>query len=68
MANLYDLISVNMQVFNLEKFLIDSIGLMLNQGYDNFEFIINNELRDNSLSIIQELELFREKIRDLYIL
>ncbi len=68
MANLYDLISVNMQVFNLEKFLIDSIGLMLNQDYDNFEFIINNELRDNSLSIIQELELFREKIRDLYIL
>ncbi|KHJ39625.1 putative glycosyltransferase EpsE [Pedobacter glucosidilyticus] len=49
-----DIISVVMSVYNAEKFLKESIESILNQTYQNFEFIIINDgSSDGSLSIIQ---------------
>lgn len=48
-------LSVVMPVYNAEKYLRDSIESILNQTYENFEFIIvDNMSTDNSLSIIEE--------------
>ncbi|MDK2932820.1 MAG: hypothetical protein PWP27_630 [Clostridiales bacterium] len=48
-------VSVLMPVFNGEKYLKESIESILNQTYNNFEFIIINDgSTDNSLHIINE--------------
>jgi len=49
------LVSVIMSVYNDGKFLRDAIESILNQSYENFEFIIVNDGSiDNSLNIINE--------------
>ena len=49
------LISVVMSVFNDEKFLKSSIDSILNQSYNNFEFIIIDDgSTDSTLSIIKD--------------
>ena len=49
------LISVVMSVYNSEKYLTEAIESILNQTYENFEFIIVNDgSTDNSLEIIKE--------------
>lgn len=48
-----ELISVVMPVYNAYPYLIESINSILNQTYDNFEFIILNDgSQDNSKDII----------------
>ena len=54
MTNTQPKISVLMPVYNCEKFLKKSIDSILNQTFDNFEYIIINDgSTDNSLSIIK---------------
>ena len=49
------LISVIMSVYNGEKYLVQSIDSILNQTYQNFEFIIIDDCStDNSSHILQE--------------
>jgi glycosyltransferase involved in cell wall biosynthesis len=53
------LISVIMSVYNSEKYLLEAIESILNQSYNNFEFIIINDgSKDNSLKILKK---FQEK-------
>lgn len=57
-------ISVVMSVFNDEKYLKDSIESILNQSYNNFEFIIINDgSTDNSLSIIKDYSKNDKRIK-----
>ncbi len=50
-------ISVLMPVYNAEKFLKDSILSILNQTYQNFEFlIIDDGSTDNSLEVIKKFK------------
>lgn len=57
------LISVIMSVYNDASFLNDAIDSILNQTYNNFEFIIVNDCStDNSLSIINSYTDNRIKI------
>ena len=52
-------ISVIMSVYNSENFLKKSIESILNQTYENFQFLIINDCStDKSLSI---LEYFKKK-------
>ncbi len=56
-------ISVLMPVYNCEKFLNSSIESILNQTFDNFEYIIINDgSTDNSLNIIKSYKDKRIKI------
>ena len=49
------LISVIMSVYNGEKYLVQAIDSILNQTYQNFEFIIiEDSSTDNSLDILEE--------------
>ena len=49
------LISVIMSVYNGEKYLVQAIESILNQTYQNFEFIIIEDCStDNSLDILEE--------------
>ena len=49
------LISVIMSVYNGEKYLVQAIDSILNQTYQNFEFIIIDDCStDNSFHILQE--------------
>ena len=49
------LISVIMSVYNGEKYLVQAIESILNQTYQNFEFIIiEDSSTDNSLDILEE--------------
>ena len=49
------LISVIMSVYNGEKYLVQAIDSILNQTYQNFEFIIIEDCStDNSLDILEE--------------
>ena len=58
-------ISVIMSVYNSENFLKKSIESILNQTYENFQFLIINDCStDKSLSI---LEYFKKKVKRLYI-
>ena len=48
------LVSIIMSVYNEEKYVADAIKSILNQSYDNFEFIIINDYStDRSLEICQ---------------
>jgi len=48
-------LSVIMSVYNGDKYLLEAMRSVLNQTYDNFEFIIINDgSTDNSLSIIND--------------
>jgi len=52
-------ISVVMTVYNTEKYLKEAINSVLNQTFENFEYIlINDASTDNSLEILQS---FRDK-------
>ena len=58
-------ISVIMSVYNSENFLKKSIESILNQTYENFQFLIINDCStDKSLSI---LEYFKKKDKRVYI-
>jgi glycosyltransferase involved in cell wall biosynthesis len=49
------LVSVIMSVYNGEKYLVQAIDSILNQTYQNFEFIIIDDCStDNSSHILQE--------------
>ena len=49
------LVSVIMSVYNGEKYLVQAIDSILNQTYQNFEFIIIEDCStDNSLDILEE--------------
>ena len=55
-------ISVIMSVYNSENFLKKSIESILNQTYENFQFLIINDCStDKSLSI---LEYYKKKIQE----
>ncbi|NRT73686.1 glycosyltransferase [Clostridium beijerinckii] len=57
-------ISVVMPVYNSEKYLKESIESILNQTYENFEFIIINDgSNDDSLRIISEYSKVDSRIR-----
>ena len=57
------IISVVMPVYNGERFLREAIESILNQTYDNFEFlIIYDHSADNTLSIIQEFQKQDDRI------
>ena len=63
MTNSRPKISVLMPVYNCEKFLKKAIDSILNQTFDNFEYIIINDgSTDNSLNIIKSYEDKRIKI------
>ena len=56
-------ISVLMPVYNCEKFLKEAIDSILNQTFDNLEYIIINDgSTDNSLNIINSYKDKRIKI------
>ena len=56
-------ISVIMPVYNSEKYLVQSIDSILNQTYEDFEFIIIDDgSTDNSLSIINSYKDNRIKV------
>lgn len=58
-----ELISVVMSTYNDEKYLKESIESILNQTYENFEFIIINDgSTDNSLNLIQKYALRDDRI------
>ncbi|MBP9765906.1 MAG: glycosyltransferase [Candidatus Pacebacteria bacterium] len=57
-------VSIIMPVYNGEKFLRESIESVLNQTFDNFEFIIINDgSKDNSLNIIKEYDVKDKRIK-----
>ena len=61
------LISVVMPVYNSENFLESSIISILEQTYQNFEFIIVYDIStDNSLSIIKKFQKKDKRIKLIY--
>ena len=63
MTNTQPKISVLMPVYNCEKFLKKAIDSILNQTFDNFEYIIINDgSTDNTLNIIKSYKDKRIKI------
>ncbi|MFA7418025.1 MAG: glycosyltransferase [Acholeplasma sp.] len=57
------LISVVMSVYNGDKYLSDSIESILNQTYENFEFIIINDgSEDSSIDIINKYMNYDKRI------
>ena len=58
-----ELVSVILPVFNGEKYLAASIESILNQTYENFEFIIiNDSSTDKSLQIIEKYKKQDERV------
>ena len=56
-------ISVIMPVFNSSKYLKEAIQSILDQSFENFEFIIlNDNSTDESLKIIKEFQLIDKRI------
>lgn len=56
MNNFKEKISVIIPVFNVEKYLEESVRSVINQSYRNLEIIcVNDGSTDNSLSILEEL-------------
>ena len=45
-------ISVLMTVYNCEKYVLESIQSILSQTYNNFEFIIVDDMSDDKTKII----------------
>lgn len=63
MKNDTTLLSVVMPVYNAERFLDEAIESILNQTYQNFEFIIINDgSKDRSLEIIEKYKAKDERI------
>tara|TARA_S200000501_G_scaffold79556_1_gene71393 strand:- start:9492 stop:10238 length:747 start_codon:yes stop_codon:yes gene_type:complete len=63
MINKKDKISVIMSVYNSEKTLVKCINSIINQTYQNFEFLIIDDFStDNSLKICKEFELKNQSI------
>jgi glycosyltransferase involved in cell wall biosynthesis len=59
----HPLVSVVMPVYNGEEFLSEAVESILNQKYQNFEFIIINDgSTDGTLSIIKEFQAKDERI------
>lgn len=59
-----NLISIIMPIYNSSKYLIESIGSVINQDYENWELIcINDGSTDNSLEIIKNYEQKNKKIK-----
>lgn len=55
--NCSPVISVIMGVYNGERFLREAVESILNQTYDNFEFIICNDCsKDGSMTILRQFE------------
>lgn len=64
MNNTKPLVSVVIPVYNAGEFLAASIESILNQTYQNFEFIIINDAStDNSLKIINKYKKHHQKIK-----
>lgn len=58
------IISIIMPVYNSEKYLKQTIESILNQTYNNFEFIIIDDgSSDNSFKIIQEYKLLDNRVK-----
>ena len=58
------MISVVMSVYNAEKYLKEAIDSILNQTYQDFEFIIVNDCSDDrSLAILKNYEKSYKSIR-----
>ena len=56
-------ISVIMPVFNSSKYLKEAMQSIMNQSFENFEFIIlNDNSTDESLKIIKEFQLIDKRI------
>ena len=61
------LISVVMSVYNAETYLSHAIESVLNQTYDNFEFIIIEDCStDNSKEILQNYAIVDSRIKIIY--
>ncbi len=62
--NQYPLVSVLMAVYNSERYLVQAVESILNQTYQNFEFvIIDDGSRDRSLKILQRYAAKDARIR-----
>lgn len=58
------MVSIIMTVYNAEKYLSETIESILNQTYQNYEFIIINDLStDGSLEILRSYEKISKKIQ-----
>ena len=58
------LLSVLMPVYNAEIYLVAAVESILNQSYDNFEFIIINDgSTDKSLEILQNYSKKDKRIK-----
>lgn len=58
------LVSIIMSIYNNESTLIKSVSSILDQTYDNFEFlIIDDKSTDNSLAILSELAEKDQRIK-----
>ena len=58
------MISVVMSVYNAEKYLKEAIDSILNQTYQDFEFIIINDCsKDKSLAILKDYEKSHKSIK-----
>lgn len=61
------LVSVIMPVFNSEKFLDEAIQSILNQTYENFEFLIFDDgSTDNSKEIIESYAILDNRVKPLF--
>jgi len=59
-----ELISIVLPVYNGEEYLKEAIDSILNQSYQNFEFIIINDgSKDNSINIINRYAITDSRIR-----
>ncbi len=57
-------LSIIMPVYNVEKYLEQSVESVLKQNYKDFELIcVNDGSTDNSLSLLQQLKLRDDRIR-----
>lgn len=55
MIKKYPAVSIILPVYNAEKFLDENVNAILNQSFDDFEFIIiDDESKDNSWKVIKE--------------
>ncbi len=63
MKNKTDFVSIIVPVYNVEKFIKDTINSILTQTYENFEvLLINDSSTDKSVEIIKQIKDKRIKL------